>query len=93
MSDLSGSDAVMSKQHEADTVWRNLHSDANQVADYLVARCGDFMYDHERAALIAAFLRAASQDPPAVSAETFGLPREMQPIVDELRRRMKQAHS
>jgi hypothetical protein len=67
MSDRSGSHLVMAQQQEADTVWRNLNGDARQIAAYVVTRCGDFTYDTERAAFIAAFLtaaRAGAEAPP-----------------------------
>lgn len=43
---------------EAEKVTANLKGDAVQIAAYLIQRCGDFIYDRERATLIAAFLRA-----------------------------------
>ena len=58
MADQSGSDQVMSQGQEAELVWRNLGGDTEQIAAYIVNRCGDFIYDKERARFIAAFLRA-----------------------------------
>lgn len=51
----------MTTQEEATKVYANLQGDADQIAHYLVARCGEFIYDRERAAFIAEFLRAATE--------------------------------
>jgi hypothetical protein len=45
---------------EAQHAIRNVKRDWQQVADYLVNRCGDFTFDEERAAFIGAFLKAAA---------------------------------
>ena len=53
-------------QEEAVKVCRNLDSHPRQMADYVIERCGEFMYDWERALLIAAFfetLRPCATDP------------------------------
>ena len=51
---------TMSHQTEAATVYRNLHGDHSKIANYVVERCGDFIFDSERAQFIAAFLRASA---------------------------------
>lgn len=58
MSDRSGSDKVMSIQDEAKTVIRNVENDSKKIAHYIMHRCGDFTFDSEREAFIAAFLEA-----------------------------------
>jgi hypothetical protein len=45
---------------EPEKVWRNLNGDVAGIAKYIVARCGDFVYDRERAAFIAEFLAVAA---------------------------------
>ncbi len=60
MSDHSGSDKVMGIDAEASTVTQNLKGDSVGISKYVVNRCGDFTLDDERAAFIAAFLRAAA---------------------------------
>ena len=41
---------------EAQLVWRNLKADPEKIAHYVMGRCGEFTYDHEREEFIAAFL-------------------------------------
>jgi len=50
----------MTHAQEAEKVYRNLHDDHAKVAHYVVERCGDFIFYHEREAFIKHFLRAAA---------------------------------
>jgi len=45
---------------EAEKVYRNLNGDCQKIAHYIIARCGQFVYDLEREAFIAEFLKASS---------------------------------
>lgn len=51
----------VTSQEEAEKVYRNLKGDHVAIAHYIVERCGDFIYDREREAFIAEFLRASQQ--------------------------------
>lgn len=46
-------------RQEAEKVYQNLKRDPDKIAHYIVERCGDFIFDDEREAFIAEFLRAA----------------------------------
>jgi hypothetical protein len=48
MSDISGSDKVMSISEEARTVVRNSQGDPRVMSEYTMSRCADFTFDHER---------------------------------------------
>jgi hypothetical protein len=49
----------MTFNEEAQRVFNNLNGDTQKIAEYIVNRCGDFIFDDERANFIAAFLVAA----------------------------------
>jgi hypothetical protein len=57
--DRSGSGTAISQRDEAEKVRLNLKGDADEIAAYIVERCGDFVYDRERVAYIAEHLKAA----------------------------------
>ncbi len=58
MSDISGSDKVMSIQQEAAIAVKNVGCDCQLLAEYVMQRCADFTYDAERQGFIEAILQA-----------------------------------